>query len=195
MPIFTPYWVLTNPWYQSLPSILKFLSLNVIGVFYRIKFYTAWGYAQIAVDISGLSWNEKLQNYSSVRCGSPRFETEINPRNKTAYWNTSIQLWLKEMIFDKVVSQTKSTGIATFVTFLTSALWHGVYFTYYVGNLCFNAGFVQWALIIMISKWGYRMSQALPKLSQSPLANLAAFLVASSLLNYTGMFIVVLTWN
>lgn len=57
MPIFTPYWALTNSWYLSLPPLAKFLTLNIIGVFYRIKFYSAWGYAQLAVDISGLSWN------------------------------------------------------------------------------------------------------------------------------------------
>lgn len=36
---------------------MKFLSLNIFGVIYRIKFYTAWGLTQMAVDISGLSWN------------------------------------------------------------------------------------------------------------------------------------------
>lgn len=46
-----------------------------------------------------------------------------------------------------------------------------------------------------MSKWAYRMSQALPKLSKSLPAQIIAFIVSSSLLNYTGMFIVVLTWN
>lgn len=39
------------------------------------------------------------------------------------------------------------------------------------------------------------MSQALPKFSSFFLVKAVAFLVGSSLLNYTGMFIVVLTWN
>ena len=92
------------------------------------------------------------------------------------------------MIFDKVMARTKSSGLATFVTFLTSALWHGVYLTYYVG-------FTQWAIIIIISKWAYRISQAIPKISNFILVKIIAFIIASSLLNYTGMFIVVLTWN
>lgn len=33
------------------------------------------------------------------------------------------------------MNKTKSSGIATFITFLTSAVWHGVYLTYYIGNL------------------------------------------------------------
>lgn len=31
--------------------------LNIIGICYRIKFYTAWGFTQIAIDLSGFSWN------------------------------------------------------------------------------------------------------------------------------------------
>jgi|JI10StandDraft_1071094.scaffolds.fasta_scaffold30294_1 general stress protein CsbA len=39
------------------------------------------------------------------------------------------------------------------------------------------------------------MSIVLPKISNSMIGKIIAFIVASSLLNYTGMFIVVLTWN
>lgn len=31
--------------------------MNIIGIFYRIKFYTAWGFTQIALDLSGISWD------------------------------------------------------------------------------------------------------------------------------------------
>lgn len=95
MPTFTPYWALHNERYLALSSLEKFLIMNIVGICYRIKFYSAWGFTQIAVDLSGLSWNEKDKNYESVRCGSPKFETELNPRNKTAYWNSSVQIWLK----------------------------------------------------------------------------------------------------
>lgn len=39
------------------------------------------------------------------------------------------------------------------------------------------------------------MSQVLPKLSKMLVVRIITFLVCSSLLNYTGMFIVILTWN
>lgn len=38
------------------------------------------------------------------------------------------------MVYDKLVSRTKSTGLATFVTFFVSAFWHGIYLTYYIGT-------------------------------------------------------------
>lgn len=75
MPTFSPYWALHNEFYLGLTPLMRFLIMNIVGIFYRIKFYSAWGIAQIAVDLSGMSWNEKEQNYSTVRCGSPRFET------------------------------------------------------------------------------------------------------------------------
>lgn len=57
-------------------------------------------------------------------------------------------------------------------------------------------GFIQWAIIITISKWAYKISQVLPKyISQNVFVKIGAFFIASSMLNYTGMFIVVLTWN
>jgi general stress protein CsbA len=39
------------------------------------------------------------------------------------------------------------------------------------------------------------MSNVLPKISNTIVGKILAFIVASSLLNYTGMFIVVLTWS
>lgn len=57
-----------------------------------------------------------------------------------------------------------------------------------------NLGFIQWAIIITISKWAYKLAQQLPKLANNFLVKILAWILASSLLNYTGMFIVVLTW-
>mgnify|MGYP001212114163 CR=1 len=39
------------------------------------------------------------------------------------------------------------------------------------------------------------MALSMPEISHNIFAKIIAFLVGSSLLNYTGMFIVVLTWN
>lgn len=38
------------------------------------------------------------------------------------------------MFYDKVVSVAKNAELATFVTFFVSALWHGVYLSYYIGS-------------------------------------------------------------
>lgn len=54
---------------------------------------------------------------------------------------------------------------------------------------------MQWAIIIVITKWAYKCSLAVPKLANNLIVKALAFLVASTMLNYTGMFLVVLTWN
>lgn len=75
LPIFHPYWIIENQYFVSLPAIVQYLSLIVIGFFYRLKFYMAWGFTQMSVNLSGLSWSKKNNEYDEVSCGSIKFET------------------------------------------------------------------------------------------------------------------------
>ena len=62
------------------------------------------------------------------------FEFEPNPKNKTEYWNSSIQSWLKTIVYDNIINEKKKNqSLAVFGTFLVSACWHGIYLTYYFG--------------------------------------------------------------
>jgi hypothetical protein len=62
------------------------------------------------------------------------FEFEPNPKNKTEYWNASIQTWLKTIVYDNIAKLTKNQTVSVFGTFLVSAFWHGIYLTYYFGT-------------------------------------------------------------
>ena len=73
MPIFTSDWIVTNPTFTSLPPLVQYLSLNIIGLIYRLKFYMAWGFTQISINLSGLSWDKETGSYDKVVCGSFRF--------------------------------------------------------------------------------------------------------------------------
>lgn len=42
------------------------------------------------------------------------------------------------MVYDKSIQKIKSTNLGTFITFIYSAFWHGVYLTYYVGKFISN---------------------------------------------------------
>jgi hypothetical protein len=57
----------------NLPWPLKLLIINVMGVIYRLKFYSAWYLAQTAVNLSGLSWNESNKKYDTVIAGDIRY--------------------------------------------------------------------------------------------------------------------------
>ena len=47
--------------------------MNIIGFFYRVKFYAAWYLTQTSINISGLSYSENGKN-DSVVGGSIMFE-------------------------------------------------------------------------------------------------------------------------
>ena len=57
MPVFDSAWVLRSETYQSYSVFGKLLAINIIGFFYRIKFYTAWYLVQSTINISGLTYS------------------------------------------------------------------------------------------------------------------------------------------
>lgn len=101
IPSITPRFVLENQWYLSLSTASKILSLVFIGFTYRVKFYTAWYLAQTSVNLTGLSFSPK-GNYDEVLTGSLLFEIEPNTRKKTEHWNSSIQVWLRIVFYEKI---------------------------------------------------------------------------------------------
>jgi hypothetical protein len=68
-----------------------------------------------------------------VRAVDIFFELEPNPKKKTEYWNSSFQVWLKDVVYFRL-SQQVNPNLALFGTFIISAFWHGLYLTYYVGT-------------------------------------------------------------
>lgn len=132
MPVFDHEWVIRNEQYKAYPLIVKLVAMSVIGFFYRVKFYAAWYLTQTTINVSGLSYSENGKN-DSVVTGSIMFEFEPNPKNKTEYWNSSVQLWLKTIVYDNIAALTKNQTLAVFGTFFTSAFWHGIYLSYYFG--------------------------------------------------------------
>lgn len=57
MPIFDYEWVLKDPGYQGYSLFGKLIAINIIGFFYRVKFYTAWYLVQVSVNLSGVSYS------------------------------------------------------------------------------------------------------------------------------------------
>lgn len=104
-----------------------------MGFFYRSKFYTAWYLGQTFVNLSGLS-ETPAGDYDLVTAISVKFETEPNPKLKTEYWNSSVQLWLKNVVYDPLAAKMDTT-VALFGTFFISACWHGLYLIYYFGTI------------------------------------------------------------
>ncbi len=83
-----------------------------------------------------------------------------------------------------------------FGTFMTSAFWHGIYLSYYVGNILFYfIGFLHWAILTHLTKFFYKMSFYLPKSFRESWAAIALVYVLGMVsMTYLAMGVVVLEW-
>ena len=117
------------------------------------------------------------------------YEVEYNPRLKTEHWNASVQKWLKVCFYEPVSSlYPKSQAIPTFVVFMFSAVWHGIYLTYYIG-------FLEWALVANISKFFFKASWKFGSWEGTRQLKVLTWIVSNLFMNYMGMQIVMLNFS
>jgi len=127
----------------------KFLYVNIALFVHRIRYYVAWNLGNANVTAVGLNYDSEgktmAKRFGKIVCVRPiDHELDDNFRDKLEDWNTSCQNWLKYYIYFRVtpvaVARTnpKKGTFASNVTFLVSAVWHGVYPGYYIAFMyCF----------------------------------------------------------
>ena len=142
---------------HNLFYVLAYIYFCIPGV--RARYYSGWLLSYSTVIFTGVAYTEKKDekgniiktvekgNYGSiVTC-----EWAINPKYSIMDWNSTIHLWLKYNVFTRVVNIKRKPfennwAIASLCTFISSAIWHGFYLTYYLtfGLLFFyqSAGYV-----------------------------------------------------
>lgn len=128
---------------HNLFYVLAYIYFCIPGV--RARYYSGWLLSYATVIFTGVAYTEKKDkdgkiiktvekgNYGSiVSC-----EWAINPRDSMTYWNNTIHLWLKYNVYTRVINIKRKPfennwGMASFLTFISSAVWHGYYLTYYL---------------------------------------------------------------
>ena len=128
---------------HNLLYILAYIYFSIPGV--RARYYSGWLLSYSTVIFSGASYTEKLNkegkliktlekgSYGSiVTC-----EWGINALDLMVDWNQTIHLWLKYNVYTRVININNkyfknNWSLASFLTFISSALWHGFYLTYYL---------------------------------------------------------------
>ena len=123
--------------------VLGYIYLCIPGV--RARYYSGWLLSYATVIFTGAAYTEKKDKdgntiitlekgiYGSiVTC-----EWGINPKDSMTDWNNTIHLWLKYNVYTRVVNIKRKPfennwAIASFCTFISSAVWHGYYLTYYI---------------------------------------------------------------
>lgn len=121
----------------------KYIYLTITEQVHRFKYFTAWLMATANVTGPGLNYNPEgktfFQKFGKIVAVRP-IDHQIgdNVRDKLEAWNTPSQLWLRNDVYLRIVSEEearKNPSKATFasnITFMVSAFWHGFYPNYYV---------------------------------------------------------------
>ncbi|GAA6004044.1 lysophospholipid acyltransferase [Rhodotorula paludigena] len=115
----------------------KFRFMNVAGFIARTKYYAVWCIAESAFIVSGLGYNPRTGHYDASRNVRIR-SIELAPNFKILLdsWNINTNVWLRECIYKRVAKKGRKPGFkSTQITFITSALWHGI-------NPCYLMTFV-----------------------------------------------------
>jgi len=146
---FFPYKLNADPYFIANSS---FLWRMVVSFFTmcstRFRFYFAWIIADAGNNACGLGFNgydsngkelwNRLTNVDAVG-----FETSTNFRNMVQSWNTTTNLWLKRIVYDRVPHLVPYQR--TVLTYSVSTIWHGFYPGYYLTFACA-------ALIVMATR-------------------------------------------
>ena len=139
---------------HNLLYVLAYIYLCIPAI--RAKYYSGWILSYATVIFSGLSYTEKINKdgnlektlekgcYGSVvNC-----EWSISPKDMINEWNKTIHLWLKYNVYTRVINIKmkpfyNNWPLASFLTFISSAIWHGFYLTYYITFFllfCYESG-------------------------------------------------------
>jgi lysophospholipid acyltransferase len=130
---------------HNLFYVLAYIYFCIPGV--RAKYYSGWLLSYSTVIFSGIAYTEKKDDKNegkiikSMDKGSygsiVTCEWAINPKQSMTDWNYTIHLWLKYNVYTRTININKKPfknnwAMASFLTFISSAVWHGFYLTYYL---------------------------------------------------------------
>ncbi|SCV72442.1 BQ2448_3979 [Microbotryum intermedium] len=147
------YQRMLEPPVRVLPLWKRIGFMQIAGFVARTKYYGVWCIAESAFIISGLGYNPRTKHYDASRNVRIR-SIEFAPNFKILLdsWNMNTNVWLRECIYKRVTSKGRKPGfVSTQITFITSALWHGVnpcyLMTFVLGGLLQSTGRSMRALV------------------------------------------------
>ncbi|KAH3665545.1 hypothetical protein OGAPHI_003731 [Ogataea philodendri] len=146
----------TSPSFQGQWFLYKVGFLWILGIVHRMKYYAVWSISEAGCIVAGLGYNgydpktDKMY-WNRVQNIDPyAFETGQNVHDCLEAWNMNTNKWLKNYIYLRTCKIDPETGklkpgmLPTFITFLTSAFWHGTmpgyYMTFIIGAFIQTVG-------------------------------------------------------
>jgi lysophospholipid acyltransferase len=126
----------------------RMLDMYLVNFTMRTKYYGVWFLAEGSCILSGIGYKglnpktgrpdwDRLQNVNPIG-----IELAQNSRAYLGNWNMNTNNWLRNYMYLRVTPKGKKPGfIASLLTFVTSALWHGFEPGYYLSFVL--AAFIQ----------------------------------------------------
>ena len=128
---------------HSLLYTLLYIKICIPAI--RSRYYSGWLLSYSTIIFTGLSYTEKKDKDGTIikslekACYGKITTCEwcSNPKYAIGEWNKTIHLWLKYNVYTRVININHKLfrniwSLASFSTFISSAIWHGFYMTYYV---------------------------------------------------------------
>lgn len=125
---FNQYFPIEVLYIKGLTLPRKLINLYLFNVGRRMRFYFAWNFTNACYILQG------YDNMENVNISKVEFATSI--KDLSQGWNIKTNQWLKICFFDKL--KHKNIFFASLMTFLVSALWHGINVGYLIMFLSFG---------------------------------------------------------
>lgn len=125
-------------WRHDLPVLVRILSLWIVVVVYRFKYYAVWTVSECMMIFSGLGYRKRDEH------GKPLWDryvtshiilVELNPSiaDTPRHWNICTGLWLRHYVYNRLSNPgEKASFFNMIVTQLVSGVWHGVFAGYWL---------------------------------------------------------------
>ena len=154
--------------YVNKPLSYIYFYMMISMIIIRCKYYSGWKMTQASVILTGLSYEyKKSENkkqeitqdfYRIESCSVYHIEFNHNIRTRIQYWNRTVHLWLKYYVYMRLISIKSKTffnnkALASLLTFMVSACWHGFYPVYYFFFLQFY--FAEQIGTVLEEKWDF----------------------------------------
>ena len=157
--------------------VLGYIYCCIPGV--RARYYSGWLLSYSTIIYTGIAYTEKkdeknggkiIKSFEKGSYGSiVTCEWGISPKQSMIDWNSTIHLWLKYNVYTRTININKKPfkdnwALASFLTFISSAIWHGFYLTYYLtfGLLYFYQSSADVFDKIGLYEWIYKTKFLMP---------------------------------
>ena len=141
---YIPIRIMGEPEFGNYNMLYKIVYLYFVFPCIRAKYYSGWLISYSTLILNGIAYTETknkegniVKSFDKGDYGSIiSSEFEPNAKYKLIYWNKTIHLWLKYNIYTRTINIKRKPfennfQLASLLTFIGSAIWHGYYPTYY----------------------------------------------------------------